>query len=128
MQMASSAKRTCSAWRSASLYTATVRMPISLHAQMMRSAISPRLAIRTLRMEGPQGKQRLPVLHWLTVLNEALHDFARAVALNFIHQLHRFHDADHLPVVDVVANLHKRGRARRRRLIERAHNGRLHNV
>jgi len=79
-------------------------------------------------MEGPEGKQRLPVLHWLTVLNEALHNLARAIALNFIHQLHRFHDADHLSVVDVIADLHKRRRARRRRFIERAHNGRLHNV
>ena len=46
MQTSSSAKRTCRASRSASLYTATVRMPSSRQAEMMRSAISPRLAIR----------------------------------------------------------------------------------
>src|ERR1700733_4005003 len=49
MQIASSANRTCSEFRSASLYTATVRIPISLHALITRSAISPRLAINTLR-------------------------------------------------------------------------------
>src|SRR6185312_9088556 len=49
MQIASSANFTCRLFRSASEYTATVRIPISLHALITRSAISPRLAIRTLR-------------------------------------------------------------------------------
>ena len=48
MQTLSSASRTHMAPRSASECTATVEMPISLHARWMRSAISPRLAIRTL--------------------------------------------------------------------------------
>src|ERR1700761_2931479 len=47
MQIASSAKRTCSELRSASLYTATVRMPSSRHALITRNAISPRLATST---------------------------------------------------------------------------------
>src|SRR3954466_9524114 len=47
MQTSSSAKRTCRDSRSASEYTATVWMPSSRHARMTRSAISPRLAIRT---------------------------------------------------------------------------------
>src|SRR5690242_15307780 len=46
MQAASSANRTCSESRSTSLWTATVFIPISLQVQMMRQAISPRLAIR----------------------------------------------------------------------------------
>ena len=46
MQTSSSANRTCSEFSSASEYTATVLMPSSRHAWMMRSAISPRLAIR----------------------------------------------------------------------------------
>ncbi len=46
MQTLSSASRTCIASASASECTATVAMPISLHARMTRSAISPRLAIR----------------------------------------------------------------------------------
>src|SRR5262249_50664071 len=48
MARASSASRTCSAGRSHSEYTAMVRMPISRHARMMRTAISPRLAMRIL--------------------------------------------------------------------------------
>ena len=46
MQMAWSARATCRLSRSASEYTATVEMPISLQARMTRMAISPRLAIR----------------------------------------------------------------------------------
>src|SRR5688572_21814806 len=38
--------RTCRAARSTSEYTATAPMPISWHARMMRTAISPRFAIR----------------------------------------------------------------------------------
>src|SRR3954470_17548462 len=47
MQTSSSAKRTCSDSRSASEYTATVAIPSSRQARMTRSAISPRLAIKT---------------------------------------------------------------------------------
>src|SRR6202795_4398150 len=46
MKYASSDLRTWSAARSTSEYTATVAMPISRQAAMMRTAISPRLAIR----------------------------------------------------------------------------------
>src|SRR5260370_18069760 len=49
MHRASSANRTWSELRSASEYTATVGIPSSLHAQMTRRAISPRLATRILR-------------------------------------------------------------------------------
>src|SRR6185369_17270387 len=101
MQAASSAKRTCSESRSTSLWTATVLMPISLHVQMMRQAISPRLATRIfLNLRGSKAikqesgeqvtalrknaerlltsntEQRLPVLHRLAVLNINLHDFS----------------------------------------------------
>ncbi len=48
-QNASSACRTCSDCRSASLKMATVETPSSWQARLMRSAISPRLAMRTLR-------------------------------------------------------------------------------
>src|SRR5262245_51668762 len=56
MQTDSSANRTCNESRSTSLCTATVPMPISLHVQMMRQAISPRLATRIFR------KRRCPLL------------------------------------------------------------------
>src|SRR5689334_3609422 len=44
---ASSASRTKSASRSGSAYTATLPIPASLQARMTRTAISPRLAMRT---------------------------------------------------------------------------------
>src|SRR5512142_3174618 len=47
MGYASSARRTCIASRSGSLYTATERIPRSRHARMTRTAISPRFAMRT---------------------------------------------------------------------------------
>src|SRR5262245_2857422 len=52
MQTDSSASRTWRLSRSASLNTATVEMRSSRQARMTRSAISPRLAIRTLRNTG----------------------------------------------------------------------------
>src|SRR5665213_1492797 len=48
MCTASSASRACGAVASASLYTATEPTPSSLHARTIRSAISPRFAMRTL--------------------------------------------------------------------------------
>src|SRR5687768_7206246 len=47
MQIASSARRTCIASVSAVEWTATVLIPISWQARWIRSAISPRLAMRT---------------------------------------------------------------------------------
>src|SRR3954468_22970423 len=58
MQTSSSAKRTCSDSRSASLYTATVATPSSRHARMTRSAISPRFAIRTFLNMRRSGDRR----------------------------------------------------------------------
>src|SRR5262249_20449764 len=52
MQIDSSASITPSESRSASEWAITVRMPSSLHARMMRTAISPRLAIRSLSNMG----------------------------------------------------------------------------
>src|ERR1051325_4661339 len=49
MQYASSDMRTCKAAASASENTATGEMFRSRHARMIRTAISPRLAIRILR-------------------------------------------------------------------------------
>ena len=56
MHTLSSARRTCMASASAVEWTATVWMPISRQARWMRSAISPRLAIRTFsNMAGGPG-------------------------------------------------------------------------
>lgn len=50
MQIASSAMATCKADLSASLYTATVGMPILLAVVIIRHAISPLLAISSFWM------------------------------------------------------------------------------
>src|SRR4051812_3568718 len=49
MGRASSPVSPCSAWRSASEETATVRIPMRFAVRITRHAISPRLAIRILR-------------------------------------------------------------------------------
>src|SRR5581483_8401710 len=134
MQMASSAKRTCSEWRSASLYTATVRMPSSLQAQMTRRAISPRFAIRifwnmrersTARQYsifGTDQEQRLTVLHRLAVIHQPLHQFAAHIGFDLVHELHGFDDAQDLSHRDLVARFDEWRRARRRRFVEGPHN------
>src|ERR1700678_3318629 len=107
-------------------------MPSSLQALMMRSAISPRLAIRTLRnmgnLGGPNRKQRLAVLDGLAVVHQALDDLTGSVGFNLIHQLHRFYDADDLAFFDAVAVGDKSRRSRRRRLVKGADDRRFKNV
>src|SRR5260370_35726791 len=90
MQMASSAKRACRLCRSASEYTATVRIPRYLQAQMTRMAISPRLAIRILRniSAGPDGEQRLTVFPRPAVLHKLAGRNAGHLRFNPIHELH----------------------------------------
>src|SRR5579884_970707 len=108
---------------------ATVRRPISLQAQITRSAISPRLAISTLRMaNGAESEELLSVFDRLSVLHKALHNLAGTVALDLVHQLHGFDDAEHLSGLHVVADLHECRRSWRWRLIKRADDRRLHNV
>src|SRR5881296_2298672 len=116
MQMSSSANLTCSESASAVEYTATVWMPSSRQAQMIRSAISPRLAIRIFLNMGcagtgscrrglPDLEQRLPVLHRLPVRDQSLENLAVAVRLDLVHQLHRLDDAHHLPLLHPVPDL-----------------------
>src|SRR5689334_19925181 len=98
---------------------ATVRMPSSLHAQITRRAISPRLAMRILRnmrpglTPRPDGEELLAVFHRLAVVDEALHDLARNVALDLVHELHGFDDAQHLAVLHRVTRLDEGRRAGR---------------
>src|SRR5258706_11029095 len=102
---------------------ATVWMPSSRQAQMMRSAISPRLAIRiflNMRPGGPGSRrsgpadpeQRLPVLHRLAVGHQDLEDLAVDVRFDLVHELHRLDDAHHLPLLHLVAYLRERPGAR----------------
>src|SRR5450755_1038947 len=138
MHTASSANRTCSEFRSASEYTATVAIPSSLHAQMIRRAISPRLATRIFWNIGRRrrlllpartdAEQRLPVLNGLSVFDEGAQDFAANVGFDLIHKLHGFHDAQGLPGFDVPTNLHEGLGARTRRAVVGADDRRLNQV
>src|SRR5215208_510662 len=116
MQMASSAKRTCSDSASAVEWTATVAMPSSLQARMTRRAISPRLAMRTfLNMGTPRralarddAEERLAELHGRGVLDEDLGDGAVHLALDLVHQLHRLDDAERLALLHLLADVGER--------------------
>src|SRR6185503_4672701 len=62
------------------------------------------------------SEKRLAVLNSLSVLDVDFRDFARGLSLNFIHQLHRFNDADYGLRFDVAADAYEafgcgRGRA-----------------
>src|SRR3972149_8455784 len=115
MQPASSASWTWRASASAWEKTATVRTPSSRQARMIRTAISPRLAIRTLENTGgncpnvgaldPAGdgakgsgsdrlqeKQGLPEFHGLAVLNNDPGDPSLHLGLDLVHELHGFDD------------------------------------
>src|SRR5438477_3070102 len=94
MQTFSSAKRTWRASVSAVECTATERRPMSRQARITRSAISPRLAIRTfLNTVGSSGlldaEQGLPVFDVGAVLDQDLEDLAFQIRLDLVHQLHR---------------------------------------
>src|SRR6266850_1752668 len=139
MQMSSSANLTCRESASAVEYTATVWMPSSRQAQMIRRAISPRLAIRIFLNIGRTGarscrrgfadlEQRLPVFHRLPVRHERLEDLAVAVRLDLVHQFHRLDDAQDLSLLDLVADLHERARPGRAGAVEGADDRRLHQV
>src|ERR1044071_431843 len=111
MHTAWSANLTWSASASAVEYTATDARPISRHARITRSAISPRLAISTFLNIGGSSpaslgdlEQRLAVLDRRAVLDEDSHDRAGDVGLDLVHQLHRLDDAQHLALVDLVVD------------------------
>src|ERR1039458_6230224 len=99
-------------------------MPSSLQAQMTRTAISPRLAIRTL-LNGADGKQSLPVLHRLAVQDELAFDDAPDFGLDLIHELHGFDDAEDLSGLDAFAGADEGGGAGGGAFVESADDGRF---
>src|SRR3989344_4923289 len=106
MQTLSSASLTHMALESASECTATVEMPISLHARWTRSAISPRLAIRILsNMALLDDGQGFTELHGLGVVDEDLHHLAGAGRGDRVHGLHRLDDEQGLAALYRVAHL-----------------------
>src|SRR5213595_1866584 len=110
MQTDSSARRTCMASLSAVECTATVWMPISRQARWMRSATSPRLAIRTLSniasdrivLDDHQG---LAELHRLGVVDQDLRHRAGLGGLDRIEGLHCLDDQQGLAGQDLVADV-----------------------
>src|SRR5688572_2490838 len=127
MHTSSSANRTCNEFSSASEYTATVLMLSSRHAWMMRSAISPRLAIRIFLNMWFDGEEPLAVVDGLAVFHVDLDDLAVDIGVDLVHQLHRFDDAEDLPLLHDLSDVRKGLRSRFRLAIERADNRRLHN-
>src|SRR5712692_10547985 len=95
---------------------------------MTRTAISPRLAIRTFWNISARadGEQSLSVLNWPAVFHELRNNRAGDLRLDFIHQLHGFDNAEHLARLDDIAYLDERRIARFRRLVVGPHDGGLH--
>src|ERR1700730_8309144 len=128
MHTSSSAKRTCREFSSASEYTATVLIPSSRHAMMTRIATSPRLAIRIFLniASGFYREQPFPVLDGLPVLDIHTDHLSVIFRIDLVHQLHRFDDAEDLPLLHDIAHFHKCRGAGLRRSEERADDRGLH--
>src|SRR5438552_14349010 len=112
MQTDSSASLTCMASLSAVEWTATVWMPISRQARWMRSAISPRLAIRTLSNIVDvlfDDHQRFAELHRVGVVDQDLAHRAGLGRLDWIKSLHRLDDQERLACRHLVADRHEVG-------------------
>src|SRR5437762_3129281 len=126
MHTDSSASLTYFASVSASECTTTVRMPSSRHARWMRSAISPRLAIRIFsNMPSADDEKRLTVLHGLAAFHQNRLHRARRVGFDLVHELHRFDDADRLPLLYRLSDLDERLGVWGRRAVEGPDHGSL---
>src|ERR1700759_4477110 len=97
---------------------ATVATPSSLQARIMRRAISPRLAIRTLLNTLLNADQRLAKLYRSAILDQDLDNDPFDLGFYLIHDLHGFNDADQRFFVDLLPDFHIRRRIWRRRPIE----------
>src|SRR5688572_28431439 len=118
MHTDSSASITYLASASASEWIATVLIPSSRQERWMRSAISPRLAIRifsnirTTSSALLDQEKGLPVLHRLAVLDQDGPYGSRDVRLDLVQQFHRFDDAQRLSLGHHLAHFDERRRAR----------------
>src|SRR6185312_2014215 len=108
MHTLSSARRTCMASASAVEWTATVAMPMSWQARWMRSAISPRLAMRIFWNKATRGlfddHQRFAVLDRLTVRHQNLRQGSALRRLDRIHHLHCLDDQQRITDLDLAAD------------------------
>ncbi len=94
----------------------------------MLTALTSLAPLTPLHSSLANGEQRLAEFDGLAVGDVALHDFARSIGLDFVHQLHGFDDADHLAFFNAIARRDKRSRAGRWRAIEGADDRRLDDV
>src|SRR6185295_5318846 len=94
----------------------------------MRSAISPRLAMRIFSNTLAEDEERLAVFDRLAVLDQDGLDRAGSVGVDLVHQLHRFDDADDVALLDLLPDLDERLGVGRRRAIEGADHRRLDDV
>src|SRR5688572_7259274 len=115
MQTLSSARRTCMASASAVECTATVAMPSSLQARRMRSAISPRLAMRILSNIAAlfDDEQRLAVFHRLAVLDEDRRHGPGAGGDDVVEGLHRLDEQELVADLDAGTDVDEGFRLRR---------------
>src|SRR5882724_7292812 len=127
----SSASRTASESLSALLWACTVARPNSRAARTTRTAISPRLAIRSLWivMDGSKASNldlsdRLAGHHRLFILGEEAYDLAGCARLHLVERLHDFDEADGVLLRDRVAVGFVDRLVRRRLAVEYAWEGR----
>src|SRR5690348_7749067 len=124
MQTASSAWRTWRESSSADEYTATVASPSSRQARTIRSAISPRLATRTLRNRVGLGRLEsddvLARVDQILVLDQEPRDPPLGVARDLVEALHDLDEPDHVARLDDVSLAHVRVGLRVRPPVERA--------
>src|SRR5215475_585319 len=116
MFTATSASFTASELASASLYAWTVLIPSSRAARMIRTAISPRLAIRSVLIAVMAWTLIFDVSDRLTchdrffVFDEEFDDLAAELGLDRVKRLHHFDKADGVACGDAVAlGLERRG-------------------
>src|SRR5271155_3862178 len=124
MQTLSSARRTCIASESAVECTATVGMPSSRQARWMRSAISPRLAIRTLRnTRAPllEDQQDFAVFDRRSRGDQDAGHGARLGGLDLVERLHRLDEQQGLSGGDLLTSCDVGGRPGFRRQIDNAY-------
>src|SRR5216684_2887821 len=123
MHTVSSASRTFIACESAVEWTATVLIPISWQARLMRSAISPRLAISTFSniaeaiRRSLDQHQRGAVFYGLAILGKNAGNPSDPGGADLVHHLHRLDDQQRLALADRIADADKRRRPRLRREI-----------
>src|SRR3989454_253976 len=106
------------------------RPTLSSRSDALRCTISVMAFLKLKLPVGASGmrihpEEDLAELDRLGVLDAHLAHHAADFGLDFVHDLHRFDDADHLPRRDPAAALHVRRRARLGSGIERPHHGGL---